>query len=402
MACSQMTPSILHRYILKELFQFFLISLIAFTFIMVVTQISILADLTINKGVAPSAIGLLIFYTLPYSFVFTLPISTLLAVLLTFLRLSHDNEMTAIKASGISLYQILPPVFVLSVFAYLCASYMAIYATPKGTRAFNELVYSVARERAYIGIKPRYFNDEFKDIVLYANEVDVSGKYLEDIFISDKRDPRLSHTIVAKKGVILSDPDRKRLALKLTDGSIHYDSQEMTSSDTIWFSTYELSLDLRQFERKQKKGGIGRGEMSVSQLIAELRSSKSKDVRYNLYLMELHRKFAIPLSCIILGMIAVPLGIQTRISGSSGGVSLGLGVFLLYYILVATGRSFGESGVYPPALGMWIPNIVIGALTIFMLQKAASEKPIGLLSLFNRLSDQIRNLGHSRKTGRSD
>jgi lipopolysaccharide export system permease protein len=369
-----MMPSILHRYIAKELFQFFLISLVTFTFILLVTKVFTFADLIINKGVRPSAIGLLILYTLPYSFMFTLPVSTLLAVLLTFMRLSHDNEMTAIKASGISVYQVLPPVLVLSVFAYLCASYMTIFAMPKATRAFNDLVYSVAREKAYTAIKPRYFNGDFSDIVLYANEVDVSGKYLNNIFISDKRNPQLSNTIIARKGIILSDPEKKKLALRLTDGSIHYESQDMTSSDTIWFSTYELSLDLQQLEKKQKQAGIAKREMSVSQLIAELRSRKSKDMTYNLYAMELHRKFAIPLSCILLGIIAVPLGIRTRVSSSSGGVSIGLVLFLLYYVLFAAAKSFGESGSYPPALGMWIPNIVFAALTIFMLRKAVSER----------------------------
>ncbi len=390
-----MMPRILHKYILKELFQFFAISIITFTFILLVTKVFTFADLIINKGVAPSAIGLLILYTLPYSFVFTLPISTLLAVLLTFLRLTHDNEMTAIKASGISLYQVLPPVFVLTVFAYLCASYMTIYAMPMGKRAFNELVYSVAHERAYAGIKPRYFNDDFKNIVLYANEIDISGKFLQDIFISDKRDPRLSNTIVAKKGIIVSNPEQKRLALKLIDGSIHYDSKDMTTSDTIWFSKYELSLDLQQLVKNQKERGIRESEMSIAELIAKLKSYKSTDIKYNLYLTELHKKFALPLSCIILGLIAVPLGMQTKVSGSPGGISFGLGIFLLYYILFAAGKSFDDSGIYPPALGIWFPNIFLGALTILMVRKAAREEPIRFLGLFNRLSERLRQFVRS-------
>ena len=386
---------ILYRYILKELFQFFAVSLVTFTFILLVTKVFTFTDLIINKGIAPSAIGLLILYTLPYFFVFTLPISTLLGVLLTFLRLSHDNEIVAIKASGISIYKILPPVFVLSVFACICTSYVAIYAMPKGKRAFNALVYSVARERAYVGIKPRYFNDDFKDIVLYATEVDVSGKLLQDIFISDKRNPRISNTIVAKKGVIVSDLEKKALVLKLIDGSIHYDNQDMTGSDTIWFSTYELSLDLQQLGGTEQRNGVSRQEMSLSELIAKLKSFKHKDMQYNLYLMELHEKFAIPLSCILFGLIAAPLGIQTKISPSSGGVLFGLGIFLVYYILFATGRSFGESGAYPPALGTWVPNIFLGALTIFIMRKTAKEEPIKLLSLFNRLSERFRHLMRS-------
>nr|HID59442.1 LPS export ABC transporter permease LptF [Desulfobacterales bacterium] len=381
---------IVHRYILKELCVIFGLSLTTFTFILLVTKLFALTDLVVNKRISPDIIALLIAYTIPYFFVFTFPMSTLLAVLMTFLRLSHDNEITAMKAAGINLYQLLPPVLILSISAYLIDSFIAIHLLPKGNRAFNDLVYRIAKERAYIGIKPRIFNDDFKDIVLYVNKIDPSGKVLEGVFISDQRDPAFSSTIIAKKGVILTDKENKVLVLRVFQGTIHHDSEDLSTSSTTYFKTYDLVLNLEQLGQKRRTGEIGESEMDISELWAKIRSRKNHDVKYNLMLMELHKKFSIPFACLVLGLIGVPLGIQTRASGPHAGVSLGLIIFLLYYILISAASSLGESGLYPPVIGMWLPNILLGILAVFMLKKTAEETEIRLINYFNLLLHFIR------------
>jgi len=366
------------------------LSLTTFTFILLVTKLFALTDLVVNKRISPDIIALLIAYTIPYFFVFTFPMSTLLAVLMTFLRLSHDNEITAMKAAGINLYQLLPPVLILSISAYLIDSFIAIHLLPKGNRAFNDLVYRIAKERAYIGIKPRIFNDDFKDIVLYVNKIDPSGKVLEGVFISDQRDPAFSSTIIAKKGVILTDKENKVLVLRVFQGTIHHDSEDLSTSSTTYFKTYDLVLNLEQLGQKRRTGEIGESEMDISELWAKIRSRKNHDVKYNLMLMELHKKFSIPFACLVLGLIGVPLGIQTRASGPHAGVSLGLIIFLLYYILISAASSLGESGLYPPVIGMWLPNILLGILAVFMLKKTAEETEIRLINYFNLLLHFIR------------
>jgi len=393
-------PRIVHRYILKEICLVFGISLVTFTFILLVAKIFTFTDLVVNKGVSPVALIYLIAYKLPYFFVFTFPMSTLMATLLTFLRLSQDHEITALKASGVSLFQLLPPVLMLCLFAHFATTFMAVYVMPKGNRAFGNLVHALSQHKAYVGITPRVFIDDFKGMVLYVNNVDPSGRTLERIFIADERDPDLSHAIIAEKGTVLGGAKDKALALRLTNGEIHYDSKDLKSSDTLQFQTYELALDLPHFVDSRGPGELGESEMPVKELWQNIKSAKVKDVKYNMLVMEFHEKFAIPFSCLILGFIGLSLAAQSKAFGYSAGAAMALGIFLLYYVLLSAAKSFGESGAIPPALGMWMPDLLLGTLSAVMFVRASQETPMKSLVALGRLAERIRVFFKTRREDR--
>jgi lipopolysaccharide export system permease protein len=383
-------PRIIYRYILKEICLVFAVSLITFTFILLVAKIFTFTDLIVNKGVSPIILIDLIVYKLPYFFVFTFPMSTLMGTLVTFLRLSHDHEITALKASGVSLVQLLPPVLTLSFFALLTTTFMAVYLMPEGNRAFKTLVHTLGQQKAYVGISPRIFVDDFAGLVLYANGVDTSGRGLDNIFIADERDPELSHAIVARKGIILENPTKKGLVLRLLDGEIHFDSKDLKSSDTVQFKSYELAMDVPDLVAGADPGEPGESEMSLKQLWEKIRSAEKKDPKYNMLVMELHEKFALPFSSLILGLIGLSLAVRTRAHGYSAGVAMALGVFLCYYILLSAVKSLGESGTLPPALGMWLPDILLGTLSMVMFVQACRETPMKSLAVLSRSADGIR------------
>jgi lipopolysaccharide export system permease protein len=107
-----------------------------------------------------------------------------------------------------------------------------------------------------------------------------------------------------------------------------------------------------------------------------LHKADKRDDRYYLTLMEFHKKFSLPFSCLFLALLAVPLGIQSRHGKRSFGVVLGLVFFLFYYLMLSAGWVFGETGVYPPLIGMWVPNLVMGAIGLFLLVRNAKERPV--------------------------
>jgi lipopolysaccharide export system permease protein len=385
-------PRIIYRYILKEICLVFGISLVTFTFILLVAKIFTFTDLVVNKGVSPVVLIHLIGYKLPYFFVFTFPMSILMATLVTFLRLSHDHEITALKASGVSLTQLLPPVLMLSVFAHLITTFMAVYLIPEGNRAFKGLVDELTQQKAYVGITPRIFIDDFDGLVLYVNSVDTSGRYLEKIFIADERDPGLSHAIIAQKGVVMGNAQTKGLALRLSDGEIHYDSKDLKNTDTVQFNTYELSLDLTQSAKSSGPGELGESEMRLKELWEEIQKVETKDVKYNMLVMEFHEKFSVPFSCLILGFIGLAIAVQSKAYGFSASVAMALGVFLVYYVLLSAAKSFGESGAIPPALGMWMPNLLLGALSTVMFVSACRERPMRSLEVLIRIAEKVKSL----------
>ena len=175
------------------------------------------------------------------------------------------------------------------------------------------------------------------------------------------------------------------------DGLIDQVYPDKTSSDTINFSRYELRLDM--------EGGLGdpelmqpdQKELSTAELwdAAEAVKDKNYDM-YSTYIMDAHKRFAMPVACVVLGLVGVPLGVQFRGRGRGWNVSLGLTIFLFYYIMQSAAWSFGKSNQFPPGLGIWMPNLVIGAAALYMLYMANHEKTVGLIRMINRLYERLR------------
>jgi len=102
--------------------------------------------------------------------------------------------------------------------------------------------------------------------------------------------------------------------------------------------------------------------------------------------VEFHKKFSIPFACIALGILAVPLGVQSSSTRKSAGLGIGLIAFLMYYLLLSAGLVFSEAGNISPVIGMWMPNFIMGSLGIYLLIKIANDRPV---ELFNRINQFI-------------
>jgi lipopolysaccharide export system permease protein len=134
-------------------------------------------------------------------------------------------------------------------------------------------------------------------------------------------------------------------------------------------------------------------EMTLPHLRAYLKKVKANTPAYFSALLQYHKKFSIAFACLAMGLLALPLGIQGRHSKKAVGVGFGLVFFLLYYILLSVGSTLGENGRYPPLLAMWMPNVILGGLGIYLLLRSAKEKPIiiyGLLALFAKATRRGR------------
>ena len=107
----------------------------------------------------------------------------MMAILLTFLRLSSDNELIALKSGGVSFYRLLPPVFLFSFFGFILTGFMTIFGVPWGNVSLEKLALNVMASNADIGLKERTFNDAFDNVMLYVSRIDTQSKKLIDIFI---------------------------------------------------------------------------------------------------------------------------------------------------------------------------------------------------------------------------
>ena len=370
----------------------FVINMVFFTFIFLMTKILDITNLIVNYKLNLSSVFLILIYAVPRFLSFVIPMSVMITVLLTFLRLSNDNELDALKASGVSIYSLMPPVLALSVMGMLLSCFLTIYAMPWGMVSMKELTFRVAASHVNAGLKERTFNDSFKDVMLYINKVDLKKKRLIDVFIEDKRSKNTVSTIVAPKGKLFGEPDKLVFHLQLYNGAINQVNLENRSAHSINFDTYDVSLDFKKTLTTSKSGPKDEDEMSLVEFRQYLNTAAIKDEQYYTTLIEFHKKFSIPFACIALGILAVPLGVQSESAKRSSGLGLGLVFFLIYYLMLSAGQVFGEAGVYPPAIGMWVPNVVMGGLGLFLVVRTANDRPVKIDSAIDPVRKKIRQI----------
>ncbi|MFC1829676.1 LPS export ABC transporter permease LptF, partial [Thermodesulfobacteriota bacterium] len=384
--------TISNRYLFKEMVSPFIITLLFFTFVFLMTKIIEITDFIVNYKISLSTVLWMLLYSIPYFLEFVIPMAIMMGVLLTFLRLSKDNEIVAFKAGGMSIYGLLPPVVLFCLMGCLLTGFMAIYGMPWGRASFQELAFKVAASHLNIGLKARTFNDRFKNVMLYINKIDMKNNTLVDVFIEDQRNKEMVITIVAPKGKLSSSPDKLMFHLRLHNGTIIQVNPDKRTAHAIHFNTYDVSLDFKKAIFSARGGPKDEKEMNLNELRQYVHDAKKKDAQYYVTLMEFHKKFSIPFACLSLGLLAVPLGVHSRSAKRSAGLGLGLLFFLFYYLLLSAGLVFGEAGVYPPIIGMWVPNAVTGGIGLFLLVRTARERPSGIALLHDFIHKKLARL----------
>jgi len=370
--------SIINRYIFREMLPTFFLSVAVFTFIFLMAKMIKITNWVVNYDVSILSVVMMICYSMPLFLVFVLPMSLMMSILLTFLRMSGDNEITALKTGGLSIYRLLPPVVFFCLSGFAATLFLTIYAMPWASLAIKELSYSVAASNIDIGLKERTFNGSFKDVMLYVNKVDIKNKELIDLFIEDKRQPDIVSTVIAPKGKLYREPDKYVYYLVLYNGTIYQTNLDDRIATSIRFDSNKFKLDLQNAFADHKAKRKHRSEMSLRELMRYAQTYKTKSQSYNKVLLEFHQKFSLPFTCIALGVLAVPLGLQSRSAKRPYGLILGLFFFLVYYLLLSAGSVLGKAGSVPPVIGMWLPNAVMLVIGIYLLLRSAREKPIHL------------------------
>ncbi|OGP73747.1 MAG: LPS export ABC transporter permease LptF [Deltaproteobacteria bacterium RBG_16_50_11] len=369
-------------YILNEISPIFFISLMTFTIILLMDKIFKLVELIVTRGVNPVQILKLLLFISPSFLIFTIPISVLVGTLLTFGRMSADSEITAFKASGISLYQLFLPIALFSIGAYLVTSLLVLYGLPWGNRGFKSTLFAILQTKASIEIKERVFNDAFDGLVVYVDRVPIQGEKIEGILIYDERDKASVNTIFAREGFVINNPQSKDIILRLLKGDIHRYDPKTNVYQKIEFDAYDLRLELAKaltvMWRKLKDW-----EMSIDDIKEKIEFIGKRGGDTTSLKVEIHRRYAFPFACIIFALIGVPLGVQPQRSGRSHGFVLSILILVAYYISLSASEVMALRKEIPPFLGGWMPNFLFGGFGLYLLIKTAKESPFKPLIWLN-------------------
>ena len=380
---------IIDRYILKELVKFFILSVFILTLVLFLDQLHYLSELILNRGVAVRDMLLLLLYISPAFLALTIPLSVLFASLMTFSRLSGDNEIIAVRAAGISMYRLMLPVLILSVITYLVSSYVMVGLQHRGNYAFKNFLFQVSMRKANFEIKERVFNNDFKDLIMYVEEREIGSSVMKGVFIYDSQKNSEPQVITAKEGRFVTDPETMRILLQLKGGTINRMVDKMDRYQLLTFDTYDIMIDVGKGEGEYSIAKEPR-EMSLRELKNRIAGLKQEKKETFIEEVEIQTKYSLPFACFVFGLFGAPLGIKVHRSGKRGGLGIGLIIVVADYILLLTGQALGREGRVPPIIALWLPNILIGGLGIYLLNRISKDTMP--FEFMGRLSDRFASL----------
>ncbi len=431
---------LLERYILRETIKPFLVSLTIVTFIFLIDKIIDLLNLIIEKRLDIAAIVSVFSLSIPFIVALSVPMSVLVAIIITFGRLSVDNELTAFKSCGINIYTLMRS----SVVAALVLSAFMIYFNneilPETNHKLKNLLVRLHHRRPVTSIRPGTFTT-VKNYTIFA--FDVEDDKLRKVTIFDKQDAEFPATITAETGeIILADGGNNFKAI-LHNGQLHERGKEdpsaytLSSFDELVIHLPDLGYQINIEDAAQR----GDREMTTKQMITinELRREEinslhqeiaslqrrinnledlpdSREVRRDInrlenlmrmhrnkiddvqtrireFQVEIHKKYAIAIACLIFVLLGVPIGMMIKTSGVGGAFTASTFIFIVYYICLVLGEQLGDRGQVPPFIAMWAPNILFGAIGIYLLIKSTKDtKTINVEPLKQYLTQKYRKL----------
>lgn len=387
----------LDRYIIRETLLPFVIALLVFTFVLLIPFIVELAESMISKGVPWPMLLQAMATLVPAQLGVTIPMSLLISLLVAFGRLSGDREIVVMMACGISPYRLMRPVAVMAVACWAATSWVMLEAIPSANQAFRELSVRIAQDRAEQEVRPRVFFEDFPDTVLYVRNATGAGAGWEGVLAADTRNKANPELFIAAKGRMLVDREAKTIQMMLENGTRHRTSAtDPTFYEVLQFQTTIVNLNPESvFPRSGPAPGDR--EMTIAQLRERIAKMQVEGISTHNPIMEIHKKFSIPVACFVFALVGLALGVSNRKDGKMASFVLGIGVIFVYYVVMFTVQSMTKGRLMPPELAMWVPNILLGvagAVLLFLRSRSADQpiritlptlpRPERLMSLFSR------------------
>ncbi len=365
-------PLLLYSYLATEMLAPFFASFVIMNCIFFLVKLIPFLDVVLELNISFSDFIRSFSYLFPNMLLYSIPMASMMGVIIGFTRLCNDSEILAFKACGISIYNILPPVIMVSFVISMITAYFSINLIPAGEIAMKQLMYQLAKEKIDKGIKQKQFTAALGDLVVYVEEVDKKTNEWKDVWVSDMRGQKTPTITMAQTGMMSTDLKSLLVTITLNDGSLHRSNTKQ--SQIVTFDHYTINIPLTPPTSSKNIIGIAGMNMGQLQEKAVYYGKSSKLGRK--YLVHYHKRLALPVGCLIMSLMALPLGLQAGPGKRASGIPLGLAFFIFYYVVHTIGKTLAEDTSVPVAIAMWTPNIFFAIITAFAIVRVANEKPL--------------------------
>lgn len=356
---------ILTQYILAEFCPPLAFGIVIFSFVLVLDKLFDMADLIFNRGVPTILVTKLFVIFLPTVVPLTLPMAVLLAALITYGRLAQDGEITAVRTSGLSLWQITWPVLALAALGSVFLVPFNREITPRAHAYFRKVFSQMVQSDPLLQIEPRRFF-EVRDLRLYANAVDKVHERLSQVILYRIRpDVSPADRIFARKGTY--EQTRDTFRLKLEDGQFErYDPQDSGKLMHARFQTYSIDVPVGF---GQADSSVDLRDLTATQLTLFLREKRMQGLPTYEIESERELRHAIALAPLALGFLGVPIGMVLDRGGKTMGFGASAAVLFAYYLVLVFGLSLAEKGAVPHGLSIWGADVLCMVFGSLLLRK---------------------------------
>jgi lipopolysaccharide export system permease protein len=442
-------------YILRAHIGPFVFSLATIMFLFLLQFIMKFADQLVGKGLSAWVIMELIAMNLAWMVVLAVPMSVLVATLMAFGNLSARNEITAMKASGMSIYRKMAPPFLAGIILALLMVEFNNNVLPDANHNAKTLTMDIRRKKPTLTLVAGLFSQDIPGYSILVRRTFERSNDLEGITLYDHTNPATNVVVTAERGSISFSPDFRKLIMDLEHGEIHeLELQRMSSYRRIRFETHRIAMDVqgfdferteegkfsrgdrelsaqamlaivdslratkhefegklhglveqemervltavtlqqpqhasdesvqgrmrpaqafRQFPHPQPRDAVDRARVMTSLVTNELIRIEAIQTQINQYMVEVHKKYAIPAACIVFVLIGAPLGIMARRGSFGMAATLSLGFFVLYWAFLIGGEKLGDRGLIPPFWAAWAANVLLGIVGAYLTVKIGRE-----------------------------
>ena len=405
-------PRLIDRYLIREIAPPFLIALLVFTFLLMLPPLVEVAEGLIAKGVPAPTIGWIMLTLLPQALGVTIPMALLIGLLVALGRLSVDREGVALQACGVSPARLLRPILCCALIAAMGTLYTLIWLLPNANQSFREVTYSIISTRVQAEVKPRVFYEDFPGVILYVRESPVDSQSWSQVFLADTRTPGRAEIFVSERGRISLNREDRQVAIVLEDGARHDVTPDRPEQYELHeFQRIVMTLDPETvFPRMGPQRGYP--ELTISELQNEVLEMQEAGLSPHRPIMEIHRKFSIPVACFIFALIGLAFGLSNRRDRKISSFVVGIGVIFVYYVLMYVAEAAAKGSLVSPHFAMWLPNLALGLPALFFVWRRVFSVGDRLIPLSwgprstERASSQpspatqtVGSRGEPRKTG---